>query len=78
MYHLSNQNVLTVTPSINYCTFIDSFNALVAYNEQNLNVYCIFLQHTKGLIRNLVQCFQYFPGPEAYDTAKSLFKDIFW
>ena len=58
---------------INYCSFIDSFDALVAYNvpEPKRKLYYL-LQYTKGPARDLVKNCQYFPGPEGYIKARNL------
>ena len=63
---------------INYCSFINSFDALAAYNvpEPKRKFYYL-LQYTKGPARDLVKGCQYLPGQEGYIKTRNLLKNTF-
>ena len=63
---------------INYCSFIDAFEALIEYNvfEPKRRLYFL-LQYTKGPAQALVKGCQYMPSDQAYIKARELLQQTF-
>ena len=64
--------------SINYCSFIDSFEALIEYNvlEPKSRLYFL-LQYTKGPAQALLKGCQYMPPDKGYNKAGELLQQTF-
>ena len=63
---------------INYCSFIDAFEALIEYNvlEPKRRLYFL-LQYTEGPAQALVKGCQYMPADQGYSKARELLQRTF-